>query len=104
MTLVAHATLTQLQEPLFNAFAPFVGRTPAPSKKTIVNWAWERNKSHFPEPVGEVSLGTLGVKGGSRRANTYDVMEVLIWYLERPVRAPNAPRATGKDTVVNNAV
>lgn len=76
--LTGSATLTQLMGPVFAAWAPYLRRVP-PSRKTVANWAWERDKTGFPPP-----LPLPGAAGGAQR---YAVTEVLAWYCER-----SAPR------------
>lgn len=83
--LIDHATLTELQGPVFDDWATYCGRTKPPSQKLVTNWAWQRDKTHFPDPVGECWIGDAGLRGGARTARTYDVCEVLCWYLDRPV-------------------
>jgi hypothetical protein len=76
--LTSAGTLSELYHPVFVAWAPLLGRTP-PRRTTVQNWAWERDKTHFPTPVGHRPSRTVD-------AYAYDVAEVLDWYLARGAR------------------
>lgn len=79
---------------LLGAWERYSGR-PAPSPKTVANWAWRPERSGFPAPVSTAQYP--GPDGKiSRRAREYRVSEVLVWWLEyspqRPGRKPRAGR------------
>lgn len=63
-------TLAQLYPVICEWSETVVGR-PAPSYKTLANWAWDRQKFQFPEPLTHA------------RPRTWDVAEVLTWLLDR---------------------